>query len=83
MNLERYNEGGEPARKAVPIHCVFRVKFPTLPHDAIPNAAAATVAHRPPARVICLAPALARPKRLHYTPFSLPKASGISKFAGS
>ena len=44
--------------------------FPTFP-GAIPNAA-----DRPPARVICLAPALARPKRLHYTPSPVRKQAG-------
>ena len=46
MDLWRYNEGGETARR----QCFFFVsplrKFPRLPHDTIPNAATAKIAHR-------------------------------------
>ena len=76
MNLKGSTEGGETARRQCFFVASFAFKFPTLSRDAIPNAAAATVAHRPPARVICLAPALARPKRLDYTPSPVRKQAG-------
>ena len=68
------NEGGETARR----QCFFFVspsrKFPRLPHDTIPNAETATVARRPPARVICRL-ALVGQDVDNYTPLPCPKAS--------
>ena len=50
----KIQRGRRTARRQCFFCCVFHGKVPKLSIDAIPNAAAATVARRPPARVICM-----------------------------
>ena len=48
-----------------------------LPNHTIPNAVVAVTRNPTVARVICLAPALAGPKRLNYTPSPVRKQAGF------